>query len=186
MNVILKNDISVRNFAFDDIAPTVSYLTENSSEYWLKRGVDLAKIKPKKEFLEHYTEKLVSDGDIPSNCTIAYKGQAIGLHSLSHIAHHDHAIMHAHIWSPEHRRKGIGYYSYPLAMDFFMKKFNFKKIIFKTPKINIAANKIKEKLQIPCLGDTIFEASVLIVPLEANLYEVDRTLLDQLLTRIQN
>ncbi len=184
MNTILKNDISVRNFAFEDIAPTVSYMTENSSEYWLERGVDLAKMKPKKEFLEHYRAKLESLGDIPSNCTIAYKGQAIGLHSLSHVAQYDHAIMHAHIWSAELRNKGVGYYSYPLAMDFFMKKFNFKKIVFKTPKINIAANKIKEKLQIPCLGDTVFEAEVLIKPLEANLYEVDRTLLDQLLTRI--
>ena len=179
------SDIGIRNFNHEDIAPTVSYWTENSSEYWLKRGVDLAKVKPKEEFLAHYTEKLESSGDIPSHCTIAFKGQAIGLHALTHIAQYDHAIMHAHIWSDEHRNKGVGYYSYPLAMDFFMKKFNFNKIIFKTPKINIAANKIKEKLQIPCLGDTILEASVLIKPLEANLYEVDRNLLDQLLARIQ-
>lgn len=85
--------------------------------------------------------------------------------------------------SPDYRSKGIGYYSYPLSMDFFMKKMNFNKIIFKTPKINIAANKIKTKLNIPCLGDTIFDATVLIKPMEANLYEVDRELLDKLLSQ---
>lgn len=45
---------------------------------------------------------------------------------------------------------------------------------------NIGANRLKEKIGIPCLGDTIFDAPILIAPLEANLYELDQDLLKAL------
>lgn len=117
---------------------------------------------------------------------ITYNDKAIGIHGVTHVIDGESAIMHAHIWYPEYRQKGIAYFSYPLAMDFFMIKLDLKKIIFKTPKINIGANKVKQKLQIPYLGDTVFDGPVLLKPLAANLYEVDRVLLKQLLKKISN
>ena len=61
-----------------------------------------------------------------------------------------------------------------------MRKLNLKKIIFKTPIINIGANKVKEKLGIPKIGETLFESPILFAPLEANLYELDREMLKKL------
>lgn len=180
------NDISVRNFTFDDIVPLADYWSSNSADFWAERGVDASKLKAKDELVSIYTEKLNTDGDIPGFCVITHNNKAIGIHGVTHVVGDESAIMHAHIWYAEYRKKGIAYFSYPLAMDFFMKKLNLKKIIFKTPKINVGANKVKQKLQIPCLGETIFDGPVLLKPLDANLYEVDRVLLDQILARTRD
>lgn len=81
------------------------------------------------------------------------------------------------------RGQGIGVFSYLKACDYFIKNLSLQKIIFQTPKINIPALRIKEKIGIPWLGDVIFDASVLIKPLDSNLYEVDRASLNILLNR---
>ena len=105
------------------------------------------------------------------------------MHTLTDLVENENAVFHAHIWDEENRKLGIGFYSYLKAADFCMVKLNLKKIIFKTPKISSGANRIKEKLGIPCLGETLFESPVQFTPLEANLYELDRDLLNKLKDR---
>ncbi len=45
---------------------------------------------------------------------------------------------------------------------------------------NYFANRIKEKIGIPLIGETVLDDPILIAPLEVNLYELDRELLIKL------
>jgi RimJ/RimL family protein N-acetyltransferase len=180
MSSISPDDIVIRNFQPEDIVPLVDYWTGNSEEFWRVRGIDTSKIKPRSEFIALYEKAFQERGDLKNFATIVFRGIAIGVHGIAEVVENESGVFHAHIWNDAHRGQGIGIFSYLKAADFFMKKFALKKIIFKTPKINISANRVKQKIGIPCLGDTIFESPILIKPLEANLYELDETLLTQL------
>lgn len=180
---VAPSDVCIRDFLPEDILPCVDYWTGNSEEFWRDRGVDKSKLKSRDEFIAAYEHAFKQMGDVWFLCTIVYKDIPIGVHALTDLLEGKSGVFHAHIWDKNCRGKGIGMYSYLKAADFFMKKLKLKKIVFKTPKINVAANRIKQKIGIPCLGETTFESPILIKPLEANLYELDRPLLDQLLRR---
>ena len=175
-----KEDVTIRNFLQEDITPLVNYWTKNSAEFWKARGLDKSKLMSESEFTDFYLNAFRKYGDVKTVAVILYKNKAIGVHTLTDFIENESAIFHAHIWNEEHRKIGIGNYSYIKAADFFMKKLNLKKIIFKSPKINLGANRIKEKLGIPCLGDTVFESPVLFAPIQANLYELDIELLEKI------
>lgn len=178
--------ITVRNALPTDFEIIANYWTGNSEEYWKALGVDRSKISTKEEFLNRFAKTYSEVHDLPMVCIICDDGVPVGLHSVTHPIEYESAVMHAHIFSSTNRKKGISYYSYPQAIDLFIKKLNLKKIVFKTPKINIGANKAKLKLGIHCLGETVFDAPILFKPLEANLYEVDCQFVAQLLKKISD
>lgn len=173
-------DVSVRAFAREDILPLVDYWTKNSEEFWRQRGVDKGKLKPREEFIASYEKSFAENGGIPTLVTILLYQQAIGIHGVSHVVENESGVFHAHIWRDEDRHKGVGIYSYLKAAEHFFNAFNLQKIIFKTPKINRGPNRLKEKIGIPAIGDTVFDAPIMISPTPATLYELDRELLQKL------
>lgn len=179
-----SEDITIRNFLQEDISPLVNYWTKNSAEFWRVRGIDKAKLYSEQEFTDYYESTLRNDGDVKTVAVILYNGTAVGVHTLTDLIENESAVFHAHLWDEKYRTIGIGFYSYIKAAEFFMNKLRLNKIIFKTPKINIGANRVKEKLEIPCLGETVFESPVLIAPMQANLYELDRELLLKIKSRM--
>ena len=180
MSKTKSTDVTIRDFLPEDIIPMVNYWTQNSAEFWKVRGVDKEKLNTEGEFTERYKNAFLNNGGVKTIAVIQFFGKAIGVHSLTDLIENESAVFHAHIWDEENRKRGIGFYSYLKATEYFMVKLNLKKIIFKTPIINIGANRIKEKLGIPKIGDTIFESPILFLPLEANLYEFDRDMLKKL------
>lgn len=176
-------DVSVRVFQHEDIAPLVDYWTGSTEEFWRLRGVDKAKLKSRDQFIAAYEELFESKGGVPSIATILLRGQAVGVHSLTDIVPGDSAVFHAHIWHEENRHRGIAVYSYLKGSEFFFNTLGLKKIIFKTPKLNLGANRLKEKIGIPATGDTLFESPVLFAPLPATLYELDHEMLRKLKAR---
>ena len=177
-------NVTIRDFYPSDFESLANYWTLKSSKYWLNLGIDKSKMKSKDQFLNFFNEKYQQHQDVPTVCVIEFEGKPIGVHTVSDLVDHESAVMHAHIFDVEFQKRKIARYSYPKAIDHFLKKLNVKKIIFKTPKINIGANKVKQNLGIPCLGDTVFDSPLAIALLPANLYEVDRLLANQLLKRI--
>lgn len=174
---VTGTDVSVRAFLRDDIAPLIEYWTGNSEEFWRRLGVDKAKLRSRDEFNEAYEKSFRETGGVPYLATILLRGRPVGCHTLTHLVPHESAVFHAHIWREEDRRRGIAVYSYLKGAEFFINTLGLKKIIFKTPKLNHGANRVKEKIGIPILGDTIFDGPILISPLPANLYELDAQLL---------
>jgi RimJ/RimL family protein N-acetyltransferase len=183
MNKILSLDIDIRDFTRQEIEPLAKYWTGSSEEFWRARGIDKSKLQSKESFTAAYEKTFAEKGDVRSISVILLQGAAIGVHTLTDIIESESAVFHAHIWDEKHRGRGIGVFSYLKAADFFMKKLNLKKIIYKTLKINKSANRIKEKIGIPCLGETILESPLFTGPLEAKLYEVDQILLAELKKR---
>lgn len=173
-------DVSIRKFQIDDIGPLVDYWTKSSEDYWQERGIDKSKLFTEKEFSDYYQDSFKKNGGVSTVAVILYKENPVGVHTLTSLKENESGVFHAHIWKEEHRKIGIGYFSYILAAEFFLQTLNLKKIIFKTPKINLAANRVKEKLGIPKVGETLFEETVLIKPLKANLYELDLVLIQKI------
>jgi hypothetical protein len=88
------------------------------------------------------------------NLVILYDNMPIGVNLFNQIIEGDSALFHAHIWNADFRKKGISSYTYPNASLIFMERFNLKKVIFKTPALNIGALRVKEKLGLMPLGKT--------------------------------
>ena len=180
MNSTKSTDVTIRDFLPEDIIPMVKYWTQSSAEFWKVRGVAKDKLNTEGEFTERYKNAFLNNGGVKTIAVIQFFGKAIGVHSLTDLIENESAVFHAHIWDEENRKRGIGFYSYLKAAEYFMYKLNLKKIIFKTPIINIGANRIKKKLGIPKIGETIFESPILFAPLEANLYELNLELLEKI------
>lgn len=176
-------DVAVRAFRREDIIPLVDYLTGSTEEFWRVRGVDKAKLLPRGESIENYEKRFREQGRVPTIVTIELRGVAIGVHTLTHLVQGSSAVFHAHIWREEHRRLGIGVFSYLKAAELFFSELQLEKLLFKTPKLNAGAHRVKEKIGIPPLGDIVFDAPVLISPLPATLYELSPALLAELKKR---
>ena len=148
MNSTKSTDVSIRDFFPEDITTMVNYWTQSSTEFWKVRGVDKTKLSTEGEFTERYKNAFLNNGGVKTFGVILFRKKAIGVHSLTDLIENESSVFYAHIWNEENRKRGIGFYSYLKAAEYFMHKLNLKKIIFKTPIINIGANRIKEKLGI--------------------------------------
>lgn len=105
---------------------------------------------------------------------ILYDDKPIGVNLVNQIVEGESALFHAHIWNPNFRRKGLSPFTYPHSSYVFMERFNLKKIIFKTPVLNIGALKVKEKLGLKSLGLTKLELPFFDKPVDANIFEWTR------------
>ena len=181
---ITSEQIAIRNFLPNDFSALADYWTNKSAEYWASLGVDKSKMKSREQFLDFFNETYAKLGDVPTVGVIELSGKAIGVHTLTELKEGVSAVMHSHIFEPEFQRKGISFFSYPKAMKHFFNKFKLEKILFKTPKLNVGANKAKQKLGIPILGETTFESPISLGVIPAYLYEVDLELVEKLLQKI--
>lgn len=169
----LNTSVDIRTLEKKDIDLIVQYWFSQPTDFWLSRGVDISKIGNAQTYKENLLNIFKLKASIPSIVIIELNGKPVGHHAISHIIPNESAIFHAHIWHEKHRKRGIASVSYLKACKHFAKEFKLKKIIFKTPKINIGANRLKEKLGINKIDSTIFDSPILIRPLEANLYELN-------------
>ncbi|MCP3670231.1 MAG: GNAT family N-acetyltransferase [Gammaproteobacteria bacterium] len=164
-------DIKIDSFRLEDVEPFVKYWHDTSIAFWEERGVSPNITLNRKDHSERLKEKASEGTD--NMCSVIFKSQRIGVHTLTHRDRHS-AIMHAHFWNTEFRGLGIGPISYVKALDWFLANADLEKIIFKTPKKNIAPNRVKEKLDIPILKEVMFEGPFLKYPVPANLSEVSK------------
>lgn len=177
------SEVSVREFRLEDLPALVDYWLNTPEEVWIARGVDKSKIPSRERHYDGYQKAFAEKGGVPNQVTVLYRGQPIGTHLLNNLIQNESGLFHAHFWDESSRGKGIAVFSYLMACDVFFKNLELKKIIFKTPKINIPPNRVKEKIGIPCIGDTVLDAPILFKPLEAKLYELDWEMLRRLKKR---
>lgn len=173
-------DVEIREFRPEDIVPVVDYWTANAPEFWHARGIDPAKLLPREAMLAGYETAFRERGGVKMTVVIVYQGRAVGMHGLTEVVEGESGIFHAHLWDAASRGKGIARVSYVKACDWFMDSLGLKKLIFRTPKLNPAPNRVKEKIGIPKIGETLLDLPMLKEPLPANVYELDRALLDKL------
>jgi hypothetical protein len=115
--------------------------------------------------------------------TITYNGSAIGNYAISPLFEGDYGVLHAHIWNPEMRGKGIARVTYPRACLIFIDRFNLRRILFKTPVQNTAAISVKEQLAIRCTGEAIINFGITRDDTRAKVSELTKPEVERLIGR---
>ena len=170
--------ISLRDLTEADIPLSLNYWFRSPSGFIESLSVDSTKMPTEQEMENGLRNKLVENQKLPTSklnvLTILYNQQPIGIHPINPIVENDYGVFHAHIWDPKFRRQGIAMHSYPMACRFFFDRFNLKRILFKTPKQNLGAIRVKEKLGIRVIGEEEIDFSIVKKGTIATVFELTR------------
>ncbi len=160
-------------------------------DYWFRSppgfiegmGVDLQKLGTEEAMVKLLSERSRQRVSRFSAVTITLDDEPIGTHSLIPFVENDYGVMHAHICRPEFRGKGIGRVSYLKAAGHFFDHLNLKRIVFQTPMQNRGAIRLKEKLGIRIVGETLIDLSIIRTGTRGLVFELTRDEYRVLVTR---
>jgi hypothetical protein len=177
--------VKIRDMELADILPFKNYWYRSPEAFLRGMGVDPSKMVPEEEF-EASLNETITKNSTGSVCklpflTIELDGVPVGSHSLGDVVEGETAVFHAHLWSSHVRRIGLCTYTYPRAAKVFMERFGLKELTFKTPMLNHAANRIKEKLGIRPCGEEMLTYPFMIPGQTAKVYRLSRAALASIL-----
>ena len=171
-----ESDVQLRDLQLEDISSIMDYWYRSPLVEIEAMGVDRSKMIPEEEFRNYFVEKVESNCQKPdsqmTHLIVEVNGHPIGYHSLSPCAVNEEGTFHSHFWDKNYIGIGVGSISYKKACDIYLERFNLKKIIFKTPIKNIAATRIKEKLNIKKVGEGVLDGSVYFEDTYVNIFEI--------------
>lgn len=177
--------LTIRNFSASDIGPWLDYWYSAPVPYLESIGVDVSRLPARsvfESFLKaHIAENATRKKSQLQAVTVEWALRAIGAHTITDVRPGESGVLHAHYWNEGDRGRGLGTCSYLLASSLFMARFGLKEILFKTPKSNIPANRIKEKLAIPKIGEMILDSPIARPNVLTNVYSLTKDHLDLLL-----
>lgn len=191
------DDIQVREFSGDDITGFLAYWYDSDAAFLKSLGVNPAKLPQRRkmrEMLELDMKRAGQAGHRPSALlAIALKGVTVGVHELTHLSARaggdgqgfESGVMHAHIWRPEHRGRGIAIVSYVRAMQEYFRRFALDAVLFESPILNPGANRIKAKLGIAASGESSIHWPLLDGPVRTLRYRVARAELPRIEQRMR-
>jgi RimJ/RimL family protein N-acetyltransferase len=182
---ISTSDITVADLDTPAVERILSYWYESSAEYLQSIGVAPERLPSRRKMRELLELKVERREAAPTILVVQLRGEGIGVHELTHVQPGVSAVMHAHIWSAEHRGRGIGVVSYVKAMERFFATHGFERILFETPSANVAANRIKEALGIPPSDSGTLFLPIMTRPVETTRYAVDRASLGAIVERLE-
>ena len=177
MAALNPSKISLRDFKVSDIPMVCDYWFRSPEGFIESRGVDFSKMPPEPEFHKNIKEKVEDNQKAgrPDNALIIlYDGKPVGMHTMFPLTPGEEGIFHAHIFFEKFRGKGVALISYRLACEEFFKRFNLKKVVFKTPAQNIPAIKVKQKLGVPKIGEEIIDFGIIKAGTKAQVFEWTR------------
>jgi RimJ/RimL family protein N-acetyltransferase len=176
--------VSVRDLSEDEIPYVLDYWFRSPPGFVESMGADLAKLPEEPRFADALRDRVRKNrGEAVSNLsilTILHGDAPVGMHTLNPLVEGDYAIFHAHVWRPEMRGRGIAELSYPLACRLFLRRFDLKRILFKTPVQNAGAIRVKERLGIRYLGEEVVDHGILKAGTLAKVFELTREEADRL------
>jgi RimJ/RimL family protein N-acetyltransferase len=182
---ISTSDITVADQDAPAVERILSYWYESPAEYLQSIGVAPERLPSRRKMREMLMLKVERREATPTLLIVQLRGESIGVHDLTHIQPGVSAVMHAHLWSAEHRGRRIGVVSYVKAMERFFATHGFERILFETPTANVAANRIKETLGIPASGTGTLFLPIMTRPVETTRYAVDRSSLGAIVERLE-
>ncbi len=170
--------ISVRDLSEADIPFVLEYWFRSPQGFIESLGADPTKLPPEAEFADSLRQRVRTnqtrvDSKLNS-LAIVHDGQFVGFHNLNPLTEGDFGVFHAHISRPEFRRRGVAECSYPQACRIFLRRFDLKRILFKTPVQNVGAIRVKEKLGIRCIGEELVDFGIIRPGTLAKVYELTR------------
>lgn len=178
--------VSIRNIIPSDVPLIIKYFYHSPPGFIESIGVDPKKMGPPEEFERFMRERFATPEDKRTGVTILYNGEPVGQHSINPLVENDHGVFHAHIWDPSARGRGIGLQSYVLAGKLFVDRFNLKRVVYKTPKQNIASIRVKEKLGIRFLGEEVVSHGLVKEGTVAKVYEATREEIEEMYAKLKS
>jgi len=167
--------VAVRDLTLSDLPFILGYWFRSPPGFIEAMGVDPVKMPKESEMRAALEDKVRQTPPAKLNAlVIAYDNKPVGFHTLHPLVEGDHAIFHAHIWDADFRRRGLGQHSYAKACRIFMDRFSLNRIIFKTPKQNTGAIRVKEKLGIRCIGEERIGFGIIRENTPAKVFELTR------------
>lgn len=116
-----------------------------------------------------------------TSLTLELSRKPIGVHLVNALEAGKKADFHAHIWLQEYRGKGIAFHSYLKAFQMFFERFSLEEIHLKTPVINVAGNRVLDKIGISVIDKVELHGTILRDGTVANHRIVTRDLLQSIL-----
>jgi RimJ/RimL family protein N-acetyltransferase len=177
-------DVQVRSFTSADISGFLAYWYDGDPAFLSTLGVNLLKLPRRAKMREMLELNVARDSrggkEQSALLAIALRGETIGVHEMTHLIARpgdgdrgfETGIMHAHLWTPEHRGQGIAIVSYVHAMRMFFDRFGLDAVLYESPAHNVAANRIKEKLGIQACGEGQIRWPLLAGPTRTVRYRV--------------
>lgn len=144
----LQDILEVRELREEDIEMIVNYWCETDDEYMIKMGIDLSKLPAKDQMRLALTQQF----NLPVEKRQSYalvgviKGDPVGHCNVNPIDFGQSANMHLHIWSIEHRRKGLGTKLVRQSLPWFFQNLKLRTLICEPYALNPAPHKTLAKL----------------------------------------
>lgn len=149
--------LSVKELTDSDIPLITDYWLSAPDEFLTGMGVDLGKMPSREQWYDNlqqqigqpYREKL-------SYCMIwLLDGEPVGHTNINKIKFGVEAYMHLHLWKPGLRNSGYGIRFVKMAIPYFFKNMELKKLYCEPYAFNPAPNKALEKLGFRFVGENI-------------------------------
>lgn len=183
--MIQPHAVTITDITEQEVPTIMNYWFHSPPGFVEGMGVDFSRMPTEDQMRQMLLEKIRNDRDLPKTkmgvVIVRYEGKSVGMHTLFPIVEGDHAVFHAHNWTPELRGKGIGMISYPLACRKFIERFDLKRFVFKTPLQNTAAIRVKEKLGIRVTGEETVDFGIIKAGTRAKTFEWTREEVDSYL-----
>jgi RimJ/RimL family protein N-acetyltransferase len=181
------DDILIEDFTSSDVVLLMDYYYDSPQEQLEKMSIDRFGMVSRELFSNSIIQKIENNSTLKESkldyVKIIYKEKSIGTHSVTEITEGQSAVFHAHIWDKSMQGKGVGRISYVKALNLFFERFNLQQMEFRTPIINIAANRVKESLGMNSLGVMDLVEPYLLDGTQANKYILTKDELTMLLSK---
>jgi RimJ/RimL family protein N-acetyltransferase len=168
--------LSVREIRPADFDKFLSYWYDNSEEFMVGMGVEVAKIPSRENFLA-LLDKVVN---LPYNEKPGFiliwedAGVPVGHSNINQIVFGEKASMHLHMWNSAKRKKGLGTEFVRLCLPHYFEKFKLKELICEPAVKNPAPNKTLPKLGFEYVNTYFGAPGILMYEQEVNVYRLDR------------
>jgi len=140
--------LSVREMITSDIPHITDYWMSASDAFLTGMGVDLSKMPSAPQWHDMLQQQI----GLPYREKQSYgliwllNGEPVGHTNINKIKFGEEAYMHLHLWKPELRKMGYGIRFVKLAIPYFFKNMELKKLYCEPYALNPAPNKAMEKL----------------------------------------
>ncbi len=183
-NTVQPELISLRDLSEQDAPLLRDYWFRSPEGFIESLGVDFSKMPSEAEFERGLINKCRENASRPSSklnaLIILYDEKPVGFHTMTPVVEGDYGIFHAHVWDTQLRGRSLGVHTYPKACRIFLDRFDLKRILFKTPKQNLGAIRVKEKLGIPLIGEEVINFGIYREGTLSQVYELTRPHADRL------
>jgi len=165
------NDVQVRPFGAQDIDPLLDFYYRSPRSLSVLQDIDFDRF-PQEPQMRSQLSGLVNS---PSIVAVEHSGRTVGIHQVLDMKDGQGEFW-AVLWNSDAQGKGIGAVSWYKACQYFFDSFpTLHVLLFKTPKANVASERLAKKLPLKFMGEEELSPNRFKPGTRANVYSVTRS-----------